>query len=165
MNAVLSLAFNLESYPSCLYEAGYTISMIEPRFNINGGINPDILFISGEKGLFAECKGGEYYIGTNLEKYDQINTRHLVEKGIDITVKIIELDVAIFGKENLEALKEILEKEKITYPQVVMNKFIQKKYGNDFKDPVLQKLFSDPIEIKGKPLTILRFSKESSLKK
>ncbi|MGD2250520.1 MAG: hypothetical protein PVF58_19150 [Candidatus Methanofastidiosia archaeon] len=165
MNAVMSLAYNLESYPSCLYEAGYIISRIEPHFNVNGGINPDILFMSDRRGLFAECKGGEYYIGANLEKYGQITTRHLVEKGIDIAVETVELDVGIFGKENLEALKEKLEKEGIFYPQVVMNKFIQKKYGNDFKDPVLQKLFSEPIEIKGKPLIILRFSKESSLKK
>ena len=39
MNSVLSLAYNLESYPHHLYKAGYSISRIEPRFNVDGGVN------------------------------------------------------------------------------------------------------------------------------
>ncbi|KYK30965.1 MAG: hypothetical protein HXS48_25650 [Theionarchaea archaeon] len=164
-NSVLSLAYNLESYPNHLYKAGYSISRIEPKFNVNGGVNPDILFMSDDRGLFAECKGGEYYTGENLGRYDRIAARHLVEKGIDIPAGSIEIDVGIFGKENLEALKDKLLEEGITYPQVIMNKVIQKKYGNDFKDTALQKLFVEPVQIKGKPLQILRFTENSSLRK
>lgn len=165
MNAVLSLAFNLESYPNHLYKAGYSISLIEPRLSVDGGINPDILFMSETRGLFAECKGATFYIGANLEKYDQITLRHLVEKGIDISTELLELDVGIFGKENLEFLKERLESQGIDYPQVILNHVIQKKYGRDFKDPRLQSLFSIPVEIKGKPLNVMRFAPDSSLKK
>ncbi|MBU4076955.1 MAG: hypothetical protein KKI06_09660, partial [Euryarchaeota archaeon] len=59
INSVLSLAFNLESYPNHLYKAGYHISRIEPQFNVNGTLNPDIFFISDERGLFCECKSHE----------------------------------------------------------------------------------------------------------
>lgn len=163
INAVLSLAYNLESYPNHLYVAGYRISRIDPRFDVNGGVNPDILFMSRERGLFAECKAGEYYTGANIGKYEQINLRHLVEKGIDIPAEIVELDVGIFGKENLESLKEKLKDEGITYPQVIMDTVIQKKYGDDFKDPNLRDLFDKSVEIKGKPLIILKFSEDSSL--
>jgi hypothetical protein len=63
INSVLSLAYNLESYPNHLYRAGYRISRIEPRFKVSGigTPNPDILFMSDEWGLFCECKSGEYY--------------------------------------------------------------------------------------------------------
>ena len=84
INSVLSLAYNLESYPNHLYRAGYRISRIEPRFNVNGTLNPDILFMSDKRGLFCECKSGGYYTGQNTELYQRITTRHLVEKGIDI---------------------------------------------------------------------------------
>ena len=165
MNSVLSLAYNVESYPNHLYEAGYSISRIEPKLSVNGGLNPDILFMSGTRGLFAECKGGEHYTGKNLGEYDRVTTRHLVEKGIDIPDETVILDVGIFGKENLEALKEKLRDDGITYPQVIMNRTIQKKYGNDFKDPILQRLFAEPIEIKGNPLAILRFTEDSPFRK
>ena len=165
LNSVLSLAYNLESYPNHLYKAGYFISRIEPKFSINGGLNPDILFMSNERGLFAECKGGEHYTGENLGRYSQITARHLVEKGIDIPTEDVEIDVGIFGKGNLEKLKEKLEDKGITYPQVIMNGIIQKKYGNNFRDPILQKLFAEPVKIKGKPLAILKFTDDSSLKK
>lgn len=121
--------------------------------------------MSNERGLFTECKGGEYYTGENLGKYDQITTKHLVEKGVDIPAESVELDVGIFGKKNLEALREKLQDEGITYPQVIMNRFIHKKYGDNFKDLALQKLFAEPVEIKWKPLTILRFTEDSSLRK
>ena len=161
MNSVLSLAYNLESYPHHLYKAGYSISRIEPRFNVDGGVNPDILFMSDERGLFAECKSGEYYIGGNLGRYDHISTRNLVEKGIDIRSESIELDVGIFGKENMESLQEKLEEKGITYPQVIMDGIIQKKYGEDFKDTTLKTLFAEPVEIKGSPLLILKFAEDS----
>jgi hypothetical protein len=165
VNSVLSLAYNLESYPNHLYKAGYSISRIEPQFNVNGGATPDMLFISDRRGLFAECKGGEYHIGESLGNYDQITTRHLVEKGIDIPTEFIEIDVGIFGKENLEILKEKLQEEGITYPQVVMNKVIQKLYGDDFKDSKLQKLFAEPVKIKGNPMMVLRLTEDSPLEK
>ncbi len=161
INSVLSLAFNLESYPNHLYKAGYHISRIEPRFEVN----PDIFFISDERGLFCECKSGEVFIGNNLKLYHNITTRNLVEKGIDIPKENMEFDVGIFGKKNLESLKDRLKKKGITYPQVIIDEFIQKRFGDDFKDPVLQELFSEPIKIKRKPLVILKFSKDSSFKK
>ena len=86
INSVLSLAYNLKSYPNHLHRAGYKISGIEPRFNVSGigALNPDILFMSDECGLFCECKSGEYYTGQNLKLYQGITIRHFVEKGIDI---------------------------------------------------------------------------------
>lgn len=66
VNSVLSLSYNLESYPNLLHKAGYKIVSIEPQFKINGSANPDLIFMSEENVLIAECKGGEYYIGTNL---------------------------------------------------------------------------------------------------
>ncbi len=165
INSVLSLAFNLESYPNHLYKAGYKISRIEPKFNINGGLNPDILFISDQRGLFCECKSGEFFIGNNLKLYERVNTRHLVEKGIDIPIENLEFDVGIFGKKNIESLKDKLEEKGITYPQVMIDEYIQKISGDDFKDPIMQELFNEPIKINGKPLDILKFSKGSSLKK
>ena len=100
INSVLSLAYNLESYPNHLHRAGYRISRIEPRFNISGigALNPDILFMSDERGLFCECKSGKYYTGQNLKLYQGITTRHLIEKGIDIPAENLELDVGIFGR-------------------------------------------------------------------
>jgi len=60
INSVLSLSYNLESYPNHLYRAGYRISRIEPRFNISGigAPNPDILFMSGERDYFVNAKAG-----------------------------------------------------------------------------------------------------------
>ncbi|MBU7024156.1 MAG: hypothetical protein HXS40_08300 [Theionarchaea archaeon] len=139
--------------------------MIEPRLNVDGGVNPDILFMSETRGLFAECKGATFYVGANLEKYDQVTLRHLVEKGIDVPTEFLELDVGIFGKENLELLKERLESQGIDYPQVTLNCVIQKKHGRDFKDPRLQSLFLKPVEIRGRPLNVLRFAPDSSLKR
>lgn len=164
VNAVLSLAYNLESYPNHLYRVGYSISRIDPKITVNGELNPDVLFMAEERALFAECKSGECYTGENIDRYDQVTTRHLMERGVDIPVEVVILDVGIFGKDNLEALKEKLQEKGITYPQVIMNKFVQKKYGDNFKDPTLHTLFAEPVEIKGKPLMILRFTKESSLK-
>lgn len=165
INSVLSLAFNLESYPNHLYKAGYHISRIEPQFNVNGTLNPDIFFISDERGLFCECKSGEFFIGNNLKQYDKITIRNLVEKGIDVPKESMEFDVAIFGKENIESLKDRLAEKGITYPQVVIDEFIQKRYGDDFKDPVLHKLFNEPVKINSKPLLILKFVEDSSFKK
>ena len=165
INSVLSLAYNLESYPNHLYRAGYRISRIEPRFNVNGTLNPDILFMSDERGLFCECKSGGYYTGQNTELYQRITTRHLVEKGIDIPTENLELDVGIFGRGNMDALADRLQAEGITYPQVMMDEFIRKVSGDDFKDPVLHDLFREPVRIHGKPLTILKFSEDSSFKK
>ena len=167
INSVLSLAYNLESYPNHLYRAGYRISRIEPRFNVSGigALNPDILFMSDERGLFCECKSGEYYTGQNLKLYQGITIRHLVEKGIDIPTENPELDVGIFGRGNMGALADRLQAEEITYPQVMMDDFIRKVSGDDFKDPVLRDLFREPVRIHGKPLTVLKFSEDSSFKK
>ncbi len=68
INSVLSLAYNLKSYPNHLHRAGYKISRIEPRFNVSGigALNPDILFMSDERGLFCECKSGEYYTNKSI---------------------------------------------------------------------------------------------------
>ena len=46
-----------------------------------------------------------------------------------------------------------------------MDDFIRKVSGDDFKDPVLRDLFREPVRIHGKPLTILKFSEDSSFKK
>lgn len=165
INSVLSLAFNLESYPNHLYKAGYRISRIEPQFKVNGTLNPDILFISSDRGLFCECKSGEFYISSNLKLYNNITTRNLVEKGIDVLKESMEFDVGIFGKKNIEFLKDRLQEKGITYPQVIIDEFIQKRFGDDFKDPALQELFCEPVIINSKPLVILKFSKDSSLKK
>ncbi|MFA4957019.1 MAG: hypothetical protein WC556_08630 [Candidatus Methanoperedens sp.] len=165
INSVLSLAFNLESYPNHLYKAGYHISRIEPQFNVNGTLNPDIFFISDERGLFCECKSDEYFIGNNLKQYQKITIRNLVEKGIDVPKEEMEFDVGIFGKENIESLKDRLAEKGITYPQVVIDEFIQKRYGDDFKDPVLRELFSEPVKINSKPLLIIKFVEDSPFKK
>jgi hypothetical protein len=167
INSVLSLAYNLESYPNHLYMAGYRISRIEPRFNVSGigALNPDILFMSDERGLFCECKSGKYYTGQNLKLYQGITTRHLVEKGIDIPTENLELDVGLFGRGNMDALADRLQAEGITYPQVMVDEFIRKVAGDDFKDPVLRDLFREPVRINGKHLTILKFSEDSSFKK
>jgi len=138
INSVLSLAFNLESYPNHLYKAGYHISRIEPQFNVNGTLNPE---------------------------YQKISTRNLVEKGIDIPKEEMEFDVGIFGKENIESLKDRLAEKGIKYPQVVIDEFIQKRYGDDFKDPVLRELFSEPVKINSKPLLIIKFVEDSPFKK
>lgn len=162
MNSVLSLAFNLESYPNHLFNAGYKISIIGPRINAQGILNPDIFFISEIRGLFAECKTGNLMIGENIKKYSKINTRHLVEKGIDIPSSDLDLDVAIFGYDNLYYLNNKLLNEGIEYPQVLINNKIYKKFGRDFKDLKLKNLFSKEIEIKSKPLIILKFDENSS---
>ena len=165
INSVLSLAYNLESYPNHLYKAGYRISRIEPQFNVNRTLNPDILFISNDRGLFCECKSGEFHTGNNLKTYQNITTRNLVEKGIDVTNENLEFDVGIFGKKNIEVLKDKLQEKGITFPQVVIDEFIQKKFGDDFKDAILQELFNKPLKIERKPMVILKFSKDSSVKK
>jgi len=165
MNSVLSLAYNLESYPNHLFKAGYQISRIEPKIKVEGLLSPDIFFISNTIGLFAECKTGRYQIGLNLKKYQHINVRHLIEKGIDIPSEDFELDVAIFGYNNMNALKDKLSEEDINYPQVIIDKYIHKKYGRDFKDNVLTNLFREPAEIKGKPLIILKFDEDSPQEK
>jgi hypothetical protein len=46
-----------------------------------------------------------------------------------------------------------------------MDEFIRKVAGDDFKDPALRDLFREPVRINGKPLTILKFSEDSSFKK
>ena len=58
INAVLGLAYNFESYPNHLFKAGYKLSRIEPIIGVPDSINPDILFMSENMGLFAECKSG-----------------------------------------------------------------------------------------------------------
>ena len=164
INSVLSLAYNLESYPNHLFKAGYKISRIEPKFNVNGTLEPDIVFMSNDRGLICECKTGEYSVGNNLRRYREITIRHFTEKGIDIPKVDIDIDIGVFGKNNIEILKNQLEKEKITYPQVVIDNVIEKRYGDDFKDPLLRKSFAKPVEINRKPLTILKFTKDSSFK-
>jgi len=126
MNAVLSLSYNLESYPNLLYRAGYRVASIEPQFNINGSANPDLLFMSNENALIAECKTGEYYTGSNLKRYGEINVRHLVEKGIDIPSRNIQIDIGVFAGENFELLTQRLSENEITYPQVKIDEVIQK---------------------------------------
>lgn len=138
------------------------MASIEPQFNINGSANPDLLFMSNENALIAECKTGEYYTGSNLKRYGEINVRHLVEKGIDIPSRNIQIDIGVFAGENLELLTQRLSENEITYPQVKIDEVIQKIAGNDFKDPELINLFSDPVEIQGRPLQILKFSANSS---
>jgi len=165
VNSVLSLAYNLESYPNHLFKAGYSISRIEPRFNVNGTLNPDILFTSQNRGLLCECKSGEQHVGPNLHRYSEITTRHLIEKGIDILKEPFILDVGIFGKRNLELLKDRLEKDGINYPQVMIDEIIQRRYGDNFKDNKLKKFFNEPIAVNGQPLNILKFSVDSSDKK
>jgi hypothetical protein len=165
INSILSLAYNLESYPNHLYRAGYKISRIEPQFNVNGLLKPDVLFISERYGLFCEAKSGEFFLGSNLKLYHNITTMHLIEKGIDIPTENLELDISIFGKENLNTLKDRLQTEGITYPQIIIDNFIQKKFGDNFKDSMLNDLFLEPVKIEGKPLEILKFSEDSPYKK
>jgi hypothetical protein len=161
VNSVLSLSYNLESYPNLLHKAGYKIVSIEPQFKINGSANPDLIFMSEENVLIAECKGGEYYIGTNLPRYEEIDVQHLVEKGIDIPSREIQIDVGVFGGNNFEILIQRLKENGITYPQVKIDTVIQKISGDDFKDSELIGLFSDAVRIEGKPLHIIKFSTNS----
>jgi len=165
VNSVLSLAYNLESYPNHLFKAGYSISRIEPRFNVNGTLNPDILFTSPNRGLLCECKSGGQHIGPNLHRYSEITTRHLIEKGIDILKEPFILDVGIFGKRNLELLKDRLKKDGINYPQVMIDEIIQRRYGDNFKDKKLKTFFNEPVAVYGQPLNILKFSVDRSDKK
>ena len=165
INGVLGLACNLESYPNHLFKAGYKIARIEPKFNVGGTINPDILFISDNMGLFAECKSGEHKTGANLSRYDSIQLRHLIEKGIDISDENMALDVGIFGKDNLIKLKQKLLEEGIDYSQVILSSEIKKVHGRSFKDPLLENLFSDSVVVKSKPPLMLRFTEGSSFKR
>lgn len=165
INGVLGLAYNLESYPNHLFKAGYKIARIEPKFNVGSTINPDILFISDNMGLFAECKSGEHKIGANLSRYDSIQLRHLVEKGIDISDENMALDVGIFGNDNLIKLKHRLLEEGIDYSQVILSNEIKKIHGRTFKDPLLESFFSYSVAVNSKPPLILRFTEGSSNKR
>ncbi len=165
INAVLGLAYNLESYPNHLFKAGYKLSRIEPIIGVPDSINPDILFMSENMGLFAECKGGKFRIGSNLKRYDSIQVRHLIEKGIDIPSESLELDVGIFGRDNLIHLKEQLTGKGIDYPQVILDKTVEKIHGRSFKDPKLNDLFSESVEIKSKAPLILKFTDSSPVKR
>jgi hypothetical protein len=165
VNGVLGLACNLESYPNHLFKAGYKIARIEPKFNVGGTVNPDILFVSDNMGLFAECKSGEYKTGANLGKYDLIQLRHLIEKGIDISDENMALDIGIFGKANLIKLNQKLLEEGIDYSQVILSSEIKKIYGRSFKDPLLESLFSDSVVVKSKPPLMLRFTEGSDFKR
>jgi len=165
INAVLGLAYNFESYPNHLFKAGYKLSRIEPIIGIPDSINPDILFMSENMGLFAECKGGKIKIGSNLRRYDSIQVRHLIEKGIDIPTESLELDVGIFGRDNLIHLKEQLTEKGIDYPQVILDKTVEQIHGRSFKDPKLNALFSESVEIKSKAPLILKFTHSSPVKK
>ncbi len=171
INAVLSLAYNLESYPNHLFEAGYRISRIEPKLSIRipgytkpKKVEPDIIFMSDKRALIAECKTGKYKTGSNLKNYSSISITQLARKGIDIPTEDLEFDVGIFGKKNMDTLKEKLEEEGIHYPQVVIDDVIQKKYGDDFKDPILRDKFNEPVRVMGPPLAIVKFSKDSPFK-
>ena len=173
MNSVLSLAYNMESYPNHLFTAGYRPSRIEPIIKVRllgdkiekgeRKLNPDIFFISGDRGLFAECKSGERLPGQNLKNYDQIAARHLIKKGIDIPNDNLELDVAIFANDNIEVIKDTFAREGIDYPQIKITEYIGKKYGKDFKDEKLRDLFNRSIELTSKPLLILKFDENSTL--
>jgi len=165
INAVLGLAYNFESYPNHLFKAGYKLSRIEPIIGIPDSINPDILFMSENMGLFAECKGGKIKIGSNLRRYDSVQVRHLIEKGIDIPTESLELDVGIFGRDNLIHLKEQLTEKGIDYPQVILDKTVEQIHGRSFKDPKLNALFSESVEIKSKAPLILKFTHSSPVKK
>ncbi|OYT61602.1 hypothetical protein B6U67_05630 [Methanosarcinales archaeon ex4484_138] len=165
INAVLGLAYNFESYPNHLFKAGYKLSRIEPIIGIPDSVNPDILFMSENRGLFAECKGGKIKIGSNLRRYDSVQVRHLIEKGIDIPTESLELDVGIFGRDNLIHLKEQLTEKGIDYPQVILDKTVEQIHGRSFKDPKLNALFSESVEIKSKAPLILKFTHSSPVKK
>jgi len=165
VNAVLGLACNLESYPNHFFKAGYKVMRIEPKFNVGGTINPDILLVSDNMGLFAECKSGEYKIGANLNRYDSIQLRHLIEKGIDISDENMDLDVGIFGKDNLIKLNQKLLEEGIDYSQVILSNEIKKISGRSFKDPLLETLFSDSVVVKSKPPLMLKFTESSPFKR
>ena len=165
INAVLGLAYNFESYPNHLFKAGYKLSRIEPIIGIPDSVNPDILFMSENMGLFAECKGGKIKIGSNLRRYDSVQVRHLIEKGIDIPTESLELDVGIFGRDNLIHLKEQLTEKGIDYPQVILDKTVEQIHGRSFKDPKLNALFSESVEIKSKAPLILKFTHSSPVKK
>ena len=116
-------------------------------------------------GLFAECKSGEYKIGANLSRYDSIQLRHLIEKGIDVSDENMGLDVGIFGKDNLIKLNHKLLEEGIDYSQVILSNEIRKINGRSFKDPLLETLFSDSVVIKSKPPLMLKFTEGSSFKR
>ncbi len=165
INAVLGLAYDLESYPNHLFKAGYKVSRIEPVIGVPDSINPDILFMSDNMGLFAECKGGKFKIGANLKRYDSIQVRHLIEKGIDIPSESLELDVGIFGLDNLVHLNDQLSKEGIDYPQVILDGTVEQINGRPFKDQTLKDLFSKPVEIKSHAPLILKFTDSSPTKR
>lgn len=165
INAVLGLAYDLESYPNHLFKAGYKVSRIEPVIGVPDSINPDILFMSDNMGLFAECKGGKFKIGANLKRYDSIQVRHLIEKGIDIPSESLELDVGIFGLDNLVHLNDQLSKEGIDYPQVILDGTVEQINGRPFKDQTLKDLFSKPVEIKSHAPLILKFTGSSPTKR
>lgn len=168
INAVLGLAYNFESYPNHLFKAGYKVSRIEPVISVSNSINPinpDILFMSDNMGLFAECKGGKFKTGANLKKYDSIQVRHLIEKGIDIPSESLELDVGIFGFDNLNPLNDQLSKEGIDYPQVILDGTVEQINGRPFKDQSLKSLFSKPVEIKSQAPLILKFTDSSPTKR
>ena len=165
INAVLGLAYDLESYPNHLFKAGYKVSRIEPVIGVPDSINPDILFMSDNMGLFAECKGGKFKIGGNLRRYDSIQVRHLIEKGIDIPSESLELDVGIFGLDNLMHLNDQLSKEGIDYPQVILDGTVEQINGRPFKDQTLKKLFLEPVEIKSHAPLILKFTDSSPTKR
>ncbi len=165
INAVLGLAYNFESYPNHLFKAGYKLSRIEPIIGVPDSINPDILFMSKNMGLFAECKGGMFKIGSNLSRYDSIQVRHLIEKGIDIPSESLELDVGIFGWDNLIHLNDRLSEEGINYPQVILDGRIEQIHGRPFRDTNLKELFSEPVEIKSKAPLILKFTDSSPIKR
>ncbi|MDF0593338.1 hypothetical protein P0O24_07060 [Methanotrichaceae archaeon M04Ac] len=164
MNAVLGLAYNLRSYPNHLHKAGYRISRIEPRFklNVSQTLNPDIIFMSNDHVLIAECKSAAIKSGKNIKNYGNITERHLSEKGIDIIAENPLFDVAIFGNSNIKTLTYILKKNGVSYPQVEIDKIIQKKFGNAFKDTDLESLFSKAVIIKGKPPNIIKFDNNST---
>lgn len=164
VNAVIGLTYNLQSYPNHFYKTGYHIAMIEPSFKVNGELKPDLLLMAVERGLLVECKTGNMGTGKNTKNYSNIGMMDVATKGIDIPSEKLELDVAIFGKNNIDKLKDKLKSEGIEYPQVILDGYIEKVAGNSFKDPQLEEQFTTKQSIDGHcPLT-LKFSDESTKK-
>ena len=147
-----------------LHKAGYKISRIEPKFklDVSQTLNPDIVFMSSDFVLIAECKSAAINAGINIKKYSMLTGRHLSEKGIDLIAEHPIFDVVIFGNNNINILTRILEKDGVSYPQVEIDKKIQKKFGDAFKDTNLDSMFGKAVNIKGKPLNIIKFDNNST---
>jgi hypothetical protein len=169
MNVIICLTRKNKDLPSSLYNLGYQLEFIGPRFTTRMGepVNPDIS-IKGhsERTLFlVDCKSGGLK-HKQAQIYAKLTPEDVISAGVSgLDSKGLIVDVAFAGGNKAEP--KLLEAEALGnygLPILILdNLLLQKRGDNEFKNQNLEGLFSQGVTFRGKlPTGFYPFSPDDS---